>query len=462
MEKPNSRLSRYLYQPDTVDSEQGYLLGLRGFAVIQSFLWVFLQTFVPVAVKDSANPSGPLYQEILRKTLSVLFWNESLLYSFFILLSARTICIPFLRNPSKSAVASAVFRRGLRLWFPTAVSLAFVKIVSSSIGFAYIDNFKQQTGNVSINAPYHMPNALAYFNSVFNIFWTTNKFFEQAGNTAFPSQTLWIVNVIYAQSYTVYMTMIIVPYTRNSWRVKAYLCFIVTAWWVQSWAWYSITGLLLADMVMNMQYKERSKRGIRVWRGLRCPAWIPCLIVMAAGLVMLYLCTAWRPQYANNELLAHTGLYYSGGLNNVINPLEPQARDDNYLLLLGFFLFFEQSEFLQKIFQNPFFMYLGRRSLSKSLFPPKTPLPSHVHYNSLLTLECSLGWFLVQSIIIYTAGIKLFTQLSSKQGWSVEAANWTCLVVCLATIVLGAEIFHRLVDCPSQALAHVVFDWIRE
>src|SRR5436305_13397197 len=76
-------------------NDQRYLLGIRGLLVIQSFLWVFLQTFVPAVVKDSNNTTGPNYQITLRKSLSVLFWNESLIYSAFIFLSPRTICIPF-------------------------------------------------------------------------------------------------------------------------------------------------------------------------------------------------------------------------------------------------------------------------------------------------------------------------------------------------------------------------------
>lgn len=79
-------------------SGQGYLLGLRGFLVIQYFPWVFLQTFVPVAVKDSANPLGSTYERVLRQVLSVLIWNDSLIYSSLNILSARTICIPYLGN----------------------------------------------------------------------------------------------------------------------------------------------------------------------------------------------------------------------------------------------------------------------------------------------------------------------------------------------------------------------------
>ena len=367
----------------TIDSnfqpEWGHLLGLRGFLVIQSFLWVFLQTFVPVAVISSANVSGPIHEKVLRQSLSVLFWNDSLIYSSFIFLSARTICLPYLENPSKTAIASAIFRRGLRLWFPVAVSLAIIKILSSTVGSSHLDLYKQTTKNLTLEVPYEIPNALAYFNSVFNLFWTNKEFFSQSGNTAFPSQTLWIINVIYAQSYTVYLTMIITPYTRDAWRVKAYLCFILSAWWVQSWAWYSVTGLLLTDAVINMRYVEKAEHGMKIWRTIRCPIWIVSIVFMAAGLVMQFLWTDWRPQYKNKELLAHAARYGSGGPNTHIDPKEPEARDDDYLLIVGFHLLLECSTFIRKIFQNPFFKYLGRRSLSK--LPSRT-----LHHQIYLTL----------------------------------------------------------------------------
>jgi len=95
------------------------------------------------------------------------------------------------------------------------------------------------------------------------------------------------------------------------------------------------------------------------------------VVLMAAGLAMQYLWTDWRPQYANRELKAHTGLYYSGGLNTQVDEREPQARDDDYLLLLGFFLLLESSGFMQRIFSNSFLVYMGRRSLSE--FPIAVP-----------------------------------------------------------------------------------------
>jgi hypothetical protein len=162
------------------------------------------------------------------------------------------------------------------------------------------------------------------------------------------------------------MTMVIIPYTRNRWRVEAAIIFILTAWWVQSWAWYTITGLLLADAVMNMDFKARAPHGVPIWRtSLRCPLWLIYFVLMAAGLTMQYLWVAWRPESRNIELKGHTGLYYTGGLNMNYDLIQPQARDDNYLIILGFFLLLESSDFVQWLFDNRFFVYLGSRSLSK-------------------------------------------------------------------------------------------------
>ncbi|KAJ9293492.1 hypothetical protein DTO271G3_7757 [Paecilomyces variotii] len=423
--------------PAVPDKESSYLYGLRGVFVIESFLWVFLQTLVPGAVKGTANINGPAYQIYLKKTLSVLFWNDSLIYSFFILVSARTICLPFLKNPDKSGIAGSVFRRGLRLWFPVAVSLAVVKLMFWKMGTAYIDNYKSLTGNISFNTPYDMPNTLVYFNSVFNMFWITQDFATSAGSYAFPSQLLWIVNVIYMQSYTVYMAMLIIPYTRNSWRVKGSILFIITAWWVQSWAWFTVTGLILADMVFNMNFKEKARRGIPIWRSrnIYCPSWVLYSALMAAGLIMQFIWTGWKPQDVDSEIIAHAGLYYTGGLNNKYDPTQPQARDDIYLMLVAIFFAVETYDFLQRLLRNSVLIYLGSRSLS---------------------------WLLVQSIIIYTAGIKLFVHLNQEKRWPSEGSVFTVFIVCLAAVVPIAELFYRLVEYPSRALAYRLFDWIRE
>lgn len=356
--------------------DQQYLLGVRGLLVLQAFLWVFLQTFVPVAVATSKNTTGSVFQVVLRKGFSVIFWNEHLLYGALIFLSARSIAIPFIRDPTKCQVARSVFTRGLSLWFPLAVSLAIIKLAFSQTGVRYIFDFKTSTENKSMNVPYVIPNTLAYFNSVFNLLWTTHDFSSQSGSTAFPSQTLWMVNVVYMQSFTVYMTMVIIPYTRKKWRVQAAFFFVLTAWWCQSWAWFTISRLLFADMVMTMDFKACSQRGISIdvfsqrlrkndGSPFRIPVWIPAGFCVVSGLLMEYLWVAWRPDLWNREFYYHSALYYTPDLNYDYANRHTPARNDIYLMLVGFFLFLESYEGMQRFFDNKFFVYLGKRSLSK-------------------------------------------------------------------------------------------------
>jgi hypothetical protein len=236
----------------TTSTDQDYLVGLRGLLVVQSFVFVFFQTFLPAAVPESKNIDGPTYQVVLRKSFSVLFCNEALIYSWIIFLSARTICLPYLVNKAREVCASSVFRRGIRLWIPTFVAYSIAAAAFSTSSTDYITDFLTATGNISTSTPMRFRNFLIYFNSLFDIFWLNKGYSSQAANQAFPSGTFWIVSVLFQQSYTVYITMVIIPYTRTSWRVKAMLAFILAAFWVQSWAWYSISGLLIADAVLNM------------------------------------------------------------------------------------------------------------------------------------------------------------------------------------------------------------------
>ncbi|KAI9734049.1 MAG: hypothetical protein M1818_006987 [Claussenomyces sp. TS43310] len=430
-------------QPPTPYDQQ-YLLGFRGLLVIETFLWVFLQTFVPTAVAGSSNPSGRLYEQIIRKTLSVIFWNESFLYGAVIFLSARSIAIPFNRSPAKERVARSVLCRGIALWFPVAVGLAIIKLAFSTQRLNDVYQFKLKTNNNSMQVPYYIPNALAYFNSVFNMFWTTHNYSVQAGSTAFPTQTAWIINAVYVQSYTVYVTMIIIPYTRKKWRVQGAFFFVLTAWWCQSWAWYTISGLLFCDMVMNMDFKAAAQRGIPIdipIRRLRradgsphrVPVWVPAGLCTVAGFLMQYLWTDWRPDLLDREYMYHSGLYYTAGLNYEYATNHTPARDDIYLILIGFFTFLESYDFLQRFFQIKFLVFLGKRSLS---------------------------YFLIQSTMIYLVGIKVFAKLHHEDGISFPGSTMVTLITCLAVVIPAAELFHRLVEVPSKVFAHKFYDFI--
>ncbi|CAN9394583.1 unnamed protein product [Alternaria alternata] len=362
--------------------DQNYLIGLRGLLVFQSFLFVFFQTFLPAALPDSKNVDGPTYQVVLRKSFSVLFANEALIYSWIIFLSARTICLPYLANKTREQPVS-----------------------TSSTD--YISEFLASTGNISTIAPMRLRNFLLYFNSLFEIFWST-------------SATLVKLPTI----YTVYITMIIVPNTRTSWRVKAMLAFIVAAFWVQSWAWYSVTGLIIADAVLNMDFQFRSLKGFKIGN-FGIPVWPLYAIMVVTGVILQYAFISGKPSMRDNELYGHTALYDDGFLNENADLDQPMPRVDNYLIILGSMLLVETFEWPRSVLRGGFFVSLGKRSFS---------------------------WFLVQSIIIYTAGIKLYTHMVTA-GMNNAASSFVCFLVCAPLVAIVAEVFYRVVDLPSVVLA---------
>jgi hypothetical protein len=69
------------------------------------------------------------------------------------------------------------------------------------------------------------------------------------------------------------------------------------------------------------------------------------------------------------------------------------------------------------------------------------------------------GFFFVQSLIIYTLGIKLYETLHIANHNALVAV---CFFVTMAASAGGAEVFYRAVEVPSHVLSHVAFDWIRE
>lgn len=353
-----------------------------------AFLWTFLRVFAPAAVKGSLNEDGPAYQLGLRKSLSVLFWNDTLIYGSIIFLSARTICLPFLLDSSKTVLASTVFRRGIRLWFPVATAMIIVYFSFTQTILTRLLDFATLTGNTSLDTDlYLLPNSLANFNAIFMTFWTTHNFQLQAASFAFPSQMLWVISAVFQQSYTVYMAMVTIPYTRPRWRVFGAIAFVLTAWWVYSWAWYSISGLLVADAVMNMGLTPGGSASCITISKVRIPVWIIGSIFMSAGFIMQFVWTAARPDLQNAELMYHTGIYNTGGLNTSVDVKDNQIRADCYLIVLGFSLILETSSVLQSIFRNKFLVLLGRRSLSTFDPYPKNKNKNRKREHSLTQLR---------------------------------------------------------------------------
>jgi len=185
------------------------------------------------------------------------------------------------------------------------------------------------------------------------MFWTVRDYSTQAASKAFYNNTLWSISVIYTQSYTVYLAAVIIPYTRARWRVGAWTIFILTAWWVQSWAWYSISGLFLADAVLHMHLRERLSDRILLRLGksstIHIPGWVFGVFFVLAGGTSQYFWREWRPRFGEGQS----------------DVAQPSAREDDYLLVIGTLLLLESLPWLRKAIGCRFLVATGKRSLSK-------------------------------------------------------------------------------------------------
>ena len=80
--------------------------------------------------------------------------------------------------------------------------------------------------------------------------------------------------------------MFSVPYTGDGWRIKAYVCFILSTRSVQFRTWYSATGLSPTDAVINMQCIGKAKHGVNIWLSTGRPAWVLNIVLMTIELQM--------------------------------------------------------------------------------------------------------------------------------------------------------------------------------
>ncbi|TGO89031.1 hypothetical protein BPOR_0128g00050 [Botrytis porri] len=436
--------------PPQSTAKSTYLLGLRGFFVLQSFLWIFLQTFVPATVKSNIvtfPTDTPTYQNLIRKILSPIFWNESLIYSSFVFLSARVLCISFISSPSKQTITSSMFRRSFRLIIPTIFSLSLVTLLSQTTFTNHLASlFVNETANPSIQAPYTLrsPIPLTLFNSLFALFLSTSHtpLHNLSAVLAFPSGTLSILPILYSQSYTLYIITLIIPYTRPLWRLKYSPLFLFTAYWVSSYSFISTSGLLLADFLLlpNSPLLTISAAGFPLPKRItkkRIPSWIPYTFILLVGIGLQYFYTTSNAalEAANAELKAHTDIYgSSGGLNTTPDLKEQTPRIADWLVLCGGFLLLETRTSVQNLCKNAVLASLGRRSLS---------------------------YFLTQSIFIYSAAIPLYLHLVVDKNVSGIAATCISFVVSILGTLVCGEIFYRMVEIPSLWAGVWSWDWIR-
>lgn len=345
------------------DDAQRYLHGLRGLLTISSFLWVFFQTFIPALV--SGGTAGPTYQKILRCIFAPTLWDESLLSSFFIALSARAICVRFLKDPNPTAFAGSIIRRIVRFSLAVGLASGIASAIFKSLGTEYIQHFKQILPNDSIPSLDMPHNGLTALNAIFDLFWVVRSYYYQAANSFWPSQTIWALSVVYQQSWTVYFLMVILPFTRATWHFSALLLFSAGSFWMDSWGWYNATSLLLADYVINTKLRARLNEGLNIKEDWNIPFAVPAMAMIIGGFAMKYVWTA-LPQYVNAELYLHPWLDLAESTTrDAFAIADPYPRVDNYLVIFGTLLLVETTNQVRDLLSARWLVSLGRRSLSK-------------------------------------------------------------------------------------------------
>lgn len=77
----------------------------------------------------------------------------------------------------------------------------------------------------------------------------------------------------------------------------------------------------------------------------------------------------------------------------------------------------------------------------------------------LLTIS-NTGIFVAQSIILWSAGIKLFLHLHVELGTSPAVANLAVFVTGVIATAMFGEAYYRGVDLPSQWFASLAYVWL--
>ncbi|KAI7369275.1 hypothetical protein KC354_g2062 [Hortaea werneckii] len=419
------------WQPDNGPEEHTHILGLRGILSILSVLWIFLHTFVPSVV--SQGTEGPTYQKVIRYVFSPVFFNLSLIRTFFFVLSARSICVRFLKRPQSSTYAGSIIRRLIRLPLVLTIACAIVFGVFGGIGVSYIRQFEKVLPNASITAPESPNNALTGLNAIFDQFWIVRSYYYQAANDFWPSGTVWMISLIFQQSWTIYFLMVILPFTRATWHWQFLTLFALGSFWMNTWGWYDASALLLADYLINPVLRARLDSGLEINEDWRIPYAAPGAAMMVAGFAMKYTWTV-LPQYIDKELALHPFLDLAENTSRAqFAAADPYPRLDNFLVIFGVLLIVETTPKACTCLSARWLVQLGRRSLSI---------------------------FVAQSAVFWTIGIKLFLNLYLDQRTSKATANFAVFVVATLSTILFAELFYRLVDLPTQMIASKRYLWL--
>lgn len=418
----------------------------RGLIGIEILLFIFFRLLAaPIAADTDADGTYPApfltgassWQNGLRKGLAPLFWDATLPSTFFLILSGRVATLTFIERRNATSLAGAAFRRPFRFLLPVLVALAFTSVVSVAGGFAYAPRFAEATNNAIAQPPMIWDSFLEYLNTGFSLFFTVDPMTTNRGLAFLPPAGLsWFIPVVFQQSFTLYVFSVLLPFSTLKVKLWAFAVFIVVTYWLGTWAWYSLTGLEIAEMAL-VYLPLLPAAGIPLNRkaSMHLPAWIVPSGFLALGVTLKYLWAS-IPERRNDEYIYHADMV-TGTLNRNLDPATtPYPRVDDYLLATGAMVLLELSPRVQRAFDNPLLRYFARISFTL---------------------------YLTAGTVCLSLGSYLYFYLTEQKGWTSEQNVLAVLFfACVPLSIAVAEIGHLLVEEPALWVARWLFKFAKE
>jgi hypothetical protein len=266
-------------------------------------------------------------------------------------------------------LAGAAFRRPFRLLGPAIFGLTFASILSATGAFSpALQLSATLQSNLALSGAI-WSSAIVYFNSLVAFFFAQHNFsyYDRAFAFIQPAGIAWILPIVFQQTYTCITLAYILPYTRLQAKVVGYLGFMLLCYWVGSWAWYSLTGLLICEFATVYSQVTPTTFPLRWSRQgktlCRVPMWVPSVIVLFVGVLQKYLWMSF-PSFRDHEYIAHTDILTGGLVRNLNSGVTPFPRIDDWMVITGLLVTVEMLPVLQSILDNAVLKHIARLSFT--------------------------------------------------------------------------------------------------
>lgn len=382
-----------------------HLEGVRGILGFLTLLAIFFRTFAP-AIQTDTDLNGlfpadfvavaPAWQNVVRRVLSPLLWDSTLLPHFFIILSGRvclqsectaifdenpssdqilTSCIPvsaFLERRLALPMAAAAFHRPFRLLPSLVVCLAITTVLSATHSFDGAYRMATDLRSSLASPPLFWTSPIEFFNTIAALYFAEPAFTYEDRPFSFvqPVGILFVLPIIFQQTFTCITVAYILPYTKLKPKVVGYTAFVVLSYWVGSWAWYSLTGLAIAEFASVYSQITPRRFPLKLGRYLgthMLPVWVPFALMLVAGLAQKW---AWAsfPERRSDEYMAHTDILTGGLVRSENIAVTPFPRIDDWMVATSILVLIEIFPAPRRILSSGILRHMGRLAFCEFLF----------------------------------------------------------------------------------------------